>query len=62
MAKTFTSLLEYKKSTKDWHYKPSIKSKDCKYIGRIKNLNFNKIKLKLSKKKSESSIQLYKED
>ena len=62
MPKTFTSLFEYKKSTKDWHYNPSIKSRDCKYIGRIKNLKFNKIKSKLSKKKSESSVRLYKDD
>lgn len=62
MPKTFTSLFEYKKSTNDWHYDPNFKSKDCKYIGRIKNVNFSKIKKKLSKKQSESSVQLYKGD
>jgi len=31
------TLLNYKKSLKDWHYDPSIKSIDCQYVGRIKN-------------------------
>ena len=43
MPKTFTSLFEYKKSTKDWHYNPSVKSRDCKYIGRIK-IDYNVLK------------------
>ena len=51
MPKEFKSLLEYKKSKKDWHYNPSVKSKDCKYVGRIMNFDFSKIKEKLEKKK-----------
>ena len=62
MPKEFKSLLEYKKSKKDWHYNPSVKSKDCKYVGRIMNFNFSKIKEKLEKKKEEISTELYKED
>ena len=31
----FKSLLEYKKSKKDWHYDPSIPSQDCQHIGRF---------------------------
>ena len=62
MVKKFKSLLEYKKHIKDWHYDPSIKSKDCKFIGRITNLNFKKFKNKLIDKKSESSVKLYDDD
>ena len=62
MVKTFNSLLEYKKSKKDWHYNPTIKSKDCRYLGRIKNLKFKNFKLKLSKKDEKSSVTLFKDD
>ena len=62
MVKKFKSLLEYKKSTKDWHYDPSVKSKDCKFIGRITNLNFKKYKSKFIDKKPESSVKLYDDD
>ena len=58
----FESLLEYKKSLKDWHYDPSIPSNDCQYIGRIEDLNFSKIKPKLQEKEEEPGITLYPED
>ena len=35
MAKSYESLLEYKKSTGDWHYDPSIPTADCTYVGQI---------------------------
>jgi len=62
MPKEFKSLLEYRKSKKDWHYDPSVKSKDCKYIGRIMNFDFSLIKKKLEKKKEEIATKLYEED
>ena len=62
IAFTFFLNIYYKKFTKDWHYDPSVKTRDCKYIGRISNLNFKKFKSKLIKKKSESSVTLYDED
>ena len=47
MAKDFDSLLEYKKSTGDWHYNPSIPSVDCQYVGQIIDLDFESFKNKL---------------
>ena len=62
MSKNYDSLLEYKKSTKDWHYNPSVKSIDCQYVGRIKNLEFLNVKSEIKEKQSESSVKLYEED
>ena len=41
MSKDFESLLEYKKSTKDWHYNPSVPSVDYQYVGRFVDLTFD---------------------
>ena len=62
MTKKFESLLEYKKSTKDWHYDPMVKSNDCEFVGTIKNFNFEKIKHELGDKDPESSVKLYEDD
>ena len=60
--KVFKSVLEYKKSLGDWHYDPSVQSTDCQYVGRIIDLDFSKIKKKLSNKDSEHSCEIYSED
>ena len=44
MAKSYESLLEYKKSTGDWHYDPSIPTADCNYVGQIIDLDFESFK------------------
>ena len=45
MSKDFESLLEYKKSTKDWHYNPSVPSVDYQYVGRFVDLTFDENEL-----------------
>ena len=45
MSKDFESLLEYKKSTKDWHYNPSVPSIDYQYVGRFVDLTFDENEL-----------------
>ena len=62
MSKDYKSLLEYKKSSGDWHYDPSIPSSDSQYIGRIVDLDFSKIKSKLEEKESEHAVELYEDD
>ncbi len=62
MSKDYESLLDYKKSLKDWHYDPSVPSNDAVYIGRITNLDFSSIKLKIKQKESENGIKLYEDD
>ena len=62
MSKNHKSLLEYKKSTGDWHYNPSIPSNDSQYVGRIIDLDFSKFKSKLEEKESECGVALYDED
>ena len=63
MSKDYESLLDYKKSLKDWHYDPSVPSNDAVYIGRITNLDFSSIKLKLNPyQASENGIKLYEDD
>ena len=62
MSKDYKSVLEYKKSLKDWHYDPSVPSNDSQYIGRIVDLDFSKIKSKLEEREPEHCVQLYDED
>lgn len=62
MNKNYTSLLEYKESTGDWHYNPLVPSTDSQYVGRIMDLDFSKFKSKLEEKKSECGVILYDED
>ena len=62
MKKDYEILLEYKKSTGDWHYDPAILSTDAVYIGRILDFDFSQIKMKLEKKRSEYGTKLYDED
>ena len=45
MSKDYESLLEYKKSTKDWHYNPSVPSIDYQYVGRFVDLTFDENEL-----------------
>jgi hypothetical protein len=58
----FESLLEYKKSLKDWHYDPMIPSNDCQYVGTIQDFDFSTIKPKLENKEPEPGVTLYPED
>ena len=59
MSKDFESLLEYKKSTKDWHYNPSIPSVDYQYVGRITNLDFNWFKWDIPEKEPSKTSASY---
>ena len=60
--KNYASLLDYKKSTKDWNYNPMSKSKDCEYVGRITDLNFKQVKGEIPEKKPEHAVSVYLED
>ena len=62
MAKSYESLLEYKKSTGDWHYDPSIPTADCTYVGQIIDLDFESFKHKLPEKESKTSMDIWPED
>ena len=55
------SLLDYKKSSKDWHYDPSIQSNDCKYVGRYL-IDFSIYLNKINWGKCQSALDLYSED
>ena len=59
MSKDYESLLEYKQSTKDWHYDPSIPSNDCQYVGQIMDLDWSKIKKDLPYKEPSKTSPAY---
>ena len=64
MSKDYESLLEYKKSTKDWHYNPNIPSIDYEYVGQIIDFDWSKIKDKLPPKEptKTSASHIWPED
>jgi len=67
MNKDHESLLEYKKSTGDWHYDPTEPTTDVQYVGklqlfRIVGMDFADIKSKLEDKDVETGVDLYPED
>ena len=56
----YKSLLEYKKSTKDWHYNPSLNSVDSHYVGRFVG-NFDGLD-EVDFGKVQSCVDLYEGD
>ena len=59
MSKDYESLLEYKKSTKDWHYNPNIPSIDYEYVGQIMDVDWLDIKDKLPQKGPSKTSPAY---
>ena len=62
MSKDFESLLEYKKSTKDWHYNPSVPSVDYQYVGRFVDLTFDENELPEKETSKTSASYIWPED
>lgn len=58
MSKT---LLDYKKSLKDWHYDPMLPSTDCKYVGRFM-VNFSEHLKDVDWGEPEHGVDLWPED
>ena len=61
MSKDFDSLLEYKKSTGDWHYNPMIKSTDYQYVGRFVT-DFSQHMRDVEWGEPETAIDIWEED
>tara|TARA_R110002020_G_scaffold378887_3_gene589930 strand:+ start:621 stop:1307 length:687 start_codon:yes stop_codon:yes gene_type:complete len=53
--------LEYKKSTKDWHYDPQAVSRDCQYVGRFIG-EFDDFKSATEQVVEGHAVDLYPED
>ena len=62
MSKDFESLLEYKKSTKDWHYDPSVPSVDYQYVGRFVDLTFDENELPEKEPSKTSASYIWPQD
>lgn len=62
MNKKYKSLLEYKKSSGDWHYNPMIKSTDYQYIGRAVNVDFSEKLKNINWGEPETAVDIWEED
>ena len=62
MIKKYKSLLEYKKSTKDWHYNPNVPSVDYQYVGQIVDLEFDENDLPDKEPSKTSASYIWPED
>jgi hypothetical protein len=61
MTEKYKSLLDYKKSLKDWHYNPLAPSTDHLYVGRFM-VDFSKHLKNVNWGESEHAVELWPED